>query len=111
MSILGRVADGGDLTAAELDAAIPDVRRLEGAEREAWRALSQWADEADVRAQDMHDAAAGRERMRSLAARLGEERGFTPEEIERGEDQAWHVPVSGCLAILALVAALAWFAI
>ena len=34
---------------------------------------------------------------------MGEEPGFTPEEIERGEDQAWHIPAWGCLTALALL--------
>lgn len=35
---------------------------------------------------------------------MDEQPGFTPEEIKRGEDQAWHVRGWGCLAaIIALV--------
>lgn len=33
-----------------------------------------------------------------------EERGYTPEETERGEDRAWHMPIWGCLLFTALVA-------
>ncbi|MEA1013711.1 hypothetical protein [Sphingosinicella sp. LY1275] len=33
-----------------------------------------------------------------------EERGYTIEEIERGEDRAWHIPIWGCLVFAALVA-------
>jgi len=32
-----------------------------------------------------------------------EERGYTLEEIERGEDRAWHIPIWGCLIFVALV--------
>jgi len=31
---------------------------------------------------------------------MGEEPGFTPDEIERGEDRAWHIPMWGCLTVL-----------
>ncbi len=34
------------------------------------------------------------------------ETGFTPEEIERGEDRAWHIPLWGCLAAAALLGGL-----
>jgi hypothetical protein len=39
---------------------------------------------------------------------MDEQPGYTPEELERGEDQAWHVPIWGCLAVVALITALAW---
>jgi hypothetical protein len=39
---------------------------------------------------------------------MDEQSGYTPEERERGEDQAWHIPVWGCLAAVALIAAVAW---
>jgi hypothetical protein len=35
---------------------------------------------------------------------MGEQPGFSAEEIERGEDEAWHIPMWGCLAVLALIA-------
>ncbi|MES2043698.1 MAG: hypothetical protein V4475_07460 [Pseudomonadota bacterium] len=38
---------------------------------------------------------------------MDEEPGFTPDEIERGEDRAWHIPPWGCLAVLALLVAAA----
>ena len=31
---------------------------------------------------------------------MDEQPGYTPEEIERGEDRAWHIPVWGCLAAI-----------
>jgi hypothetical protein len=34
--------------------------------------------------------------------------GFTPEEIERGEDRAFHIPLWGCLAIVALLGGLVY---
>jgi hypothetical protein len=33
----------------------------------------------------------------------GEEPGYLPSEIERGEDQAWHIPVWGCVAAVILL--------
>ena len=39
---------------------------------------------------------------------MDEQRGYTPEEIERGEDQAWHIPIWGCLVLAVAVAAVAW---
>ena len=29
-----------------------------------------------------------------------EPNGYLPEEIERGEDRAWHIPLWGCLATM-----------
>jgi hypothetical protein len=39
---------------------------------------------------------------------MDEQPGYTPEERERGENQAWHIPVWGCLAVVALIVAVAW---
>ena len=36
---------------------------------------------------------------------MDDERGYTPEEIERGEDRAWHFPKLGCLATIFLIGA------
>ena len=33
--------------------------------------------------------------------------GYTSEEIERGEDRAWHIPFEGCLAAAMIAAVLA----
>ena len=52
LSALRRVANGGDLTPEELDAAIPDPFALDRSERTAWEELSHWADDADIRAHD-----------------------------------------------------------
>jgi hypothetical protein len=35
---------------------------------------------------------------------MDEPPGFTSEEIKRGEDQAWHIPKWGCLAVIVLIA-------
>jgi hypothetical protein len=34
--------------------------------------------------------------------------GYTPEELERGEDQAWHIPVWGCLAAVGALGLIFW---
>jgi hypothetical protein len=39
---------------------------------------------------------------------MDEHPGYNPEELERGEDQAWHIPAWGCLPGIALIAAVAW---
>ena len=41
---------GGDITHAQLAAAIPDPKTLDHSEKSAWAALSHWADDADIRA-------------------------------------------------------------
>jgi hypothetical protein len=43
-----------------------------------------------------------------------DERGYSPEEIERGDDRAWHIPVPGCilfLLVLVTLAVIIWRAI
>lgn len=64
IATLQRIVDGGDLTIEELDAAIPDPRGLERAEKDAWIQLSHWADDSDIRAKDHRYAAFKREWMR-----------------------------------------------
>ena len=34
---------------------------------------------------------------------MDEECGYSPEEIERGDDQGWHIPRWGCLVFAALL--------
>jgi hypothetical protein len=41
---------------------------------------------------------------------MDEKPGFTPDEIERGDDQAWHVPIKGCLVGLIVLLALIYSA-
>ena len=41
---------------------------------------------------------------------MGEQPGFTPDEIERGENQAWHIPIWGCLIGLIVVLGLIYAA-
>ena len=39
---------------------------------------------------------------------MTDEPGYTPEELERGEDQAWHIPIWGCLLTIAVLAIIVW---
>ena len=39
---------------------------------------------------------------------MTDEPGYTPEELERGEDQAWHIPIWGCLLSIAVLAVILW---
>ena len=65
LSTLQKVADGGDLTTEELDAAVPNPRLLDSAEKDAWEQLSHWADDADIRAKDVRYASFKRDWMRA----------------------------------------------
>ena len=37
-----------------------------------------------------------------------EETGYTAEELERGEDRAWHIPIWGCLVFVTLATLVAY---
>jgi hypothetical protein len=104
LAALQHVADGGGLTAAELDAAIPNPMMLDPTESEAWGELSRWTDDGDVRAKDVDYAAYKRDKMRDRIAALN---GYLPDEIERGEHEASHVPWWGRAGIMLLVVAVA----
>ena len=105
IAALQRVADGGDLTQDELDAAIPDPRALDRNEADACEELSHWADDDDIRVKDPAYGSRKRDRMRDHLAALT---GYLPEEIERGEHKASHVPVWGCAAATFLIAVAAY---
>jgi hypothetical protein len=70
LEALQHVADGGDVTEAELNAAVPDPSALASAEKIAWEELSHWADDEDIRERDERYAASKRERMRDHVAAL-----------------------------------------
>jgi hypothetical protein len=105
ISALQRVVDGGDITADELSGAIPDPLVLDDAEKGGWEQLSHWADDDDIREKDPDYANFKRECMRDHIAKLS---GYLPAEIERGEHQAWHVPLSACAAAILLAAGAAY---
>ncbi|MEH3040793.1 MAG: hypothetical protein PGN21_12090 [Sphingomonas paucimobilis] len=67
---LRRVANGGEIDNAELDAIIADPFVLDPAERKAWEELSHWADDTDIRANDACYAVLKRERMRDRLSEL-----------------------------------------
>jgi hypothetical protein len=67
---LQRVADGGEVTGSELDAAVPDPFALDPVEKTAWKELSHWADDDDIRERDECYAASKRKRMRDHVAAL-----------------------------------------
>ena len=64
LQALELVADGGDVTRQELDAAISNPRTLSRAEKDAWEELSHWADDGDIRGRDERYATFKREWMR-----------------------------------------------
>ena len=101
LATLQHVADGGDLTVAELDTGMPNPLMLDPTERDAWEELSHWADDDDVRGKDVNYTAYKRERLRD---RLAELNGYLPDEIERGEHKAWHLRWCGAATILLAVA-------
>ena len=68
--MLRHVIHGGDVTNAELDAAITDPAALRGAERKAWHGLSYWADDGDIRAKDPYYATHRRRQLTDLLAAL-----------------------------------------
>jgi hypothetical protein len=67
---LRRVAAGGHIGEAELDAAVPDPFTLDAVEKNAWEELSHWADDDDIRERDERYAAFKRDRMRDHVAAL-----------------------------------------
>jgi hypothetical protein len=67
---LHRVAGGGDIDNAELDAAVPNSLTLDREERSAWEELSHWADDDDIRAKDPRYTAWKRERMQDRLSEL-----------------------------------------
>ncbi|MCC2976363.1 hypothetical protein LK533_06710 [Sphingomonas sp. PL-96] len=70
IAALRRVADGGDIDNAELDAAVPDPLSLARCEKDAWEALSHWADDDDIRARDPRYATLMRDTVRRCLANL-----------------------------------------
>ncbi len=70
LDTLQRVADGGDIGESELDTAVPDPFALDAAEKIAWKELSHWADDNDIRGRDERYSASKRERMRKYLVTL-----------------------------------------
>jgi hypothetical protein len=70
IALLERVADGGEITAHELEEAIPDPFILDEQEKAAWEELGHWADDEDIRANDANYAAFKREWIRGHLSTL-----------------------------------------
>ena len=70
LDALRRVADGGDIGEAELDAAVPHPLSLDQVEKNAWEELSHWADDAGIRVRDDTYANFKRDWMRDRIAAL-----------------------------------------
>ncbi len=70
--------------------------------------MSHWADDDDIRAKDPRYAEMQQRQIAEALADLEAlEAGYLPSEVSRGEHQAWHIPLWGCvLAASAVVAAI-----
>lgn len=110
LDALHRANSGGTVTFEEFHAAIHDPRGLDQVEHIAWERLSQWVDDGDIRSRD---AAYADMQHRQIAGALEDleavEAGYLPSEVAWGDHRAWHMPLIGCLAIVAILACLAWF--
>lgn len=105
ISLLKQVLAGGEITEGDLSAIVPDPIALENLERVAWQRLSQWADDGDIRAKGK---AYAEMRRRQIGDALGDlealEAGYNPREILWGEHQSTRIPVTGCLAVVVVLA-------
>ena len=107
ISLSKRVLAGDEITSGEIYAAAPDPPALDQLERVAWQRLSQWADDDDIRATDDAYAEMRRQQVADALADLEAlEAGYDPSEIAMGDHQATHIPLSGCLAVAVVLAAL-----
>jgi hypothetical protein len=98
LDALRRVRDGGTFTNEELLSVTPDPSSLEEIERSAWYRLSHWADDDDIRAKDSRYADMQKRHIREALADLEAlEAGYLASEVSRGEHQAWHIPLWGCV--------------
>lgn len=112
ISLLKQVLVGGEVTNSQLSAAAPDPSALDQLERVAWQRLSQWADDDDIRAKDQAYTDMRRRQIGEALADLEAlEVGYEPSEIALGDHQATHIPLLGCLAVAAVVAALLYLAL
>ena len=73
VAALRRIADGGSIDHAQLEAGVPDPLSLDRDEKNAWEELSHWADDGDIRERDARYAAFKRAWMRDHLAALNDE--------------------------------------
>ncbi len=107
IDLMKQVLVGEEITNEDLLAAAPDPAVLDQIERLAWQRLSQWADDDDIRDKDHVYADMQRRHVaEALAALEALEAGYDPSEIALGDHRATHIPLLGCLAVVALVTAL-----
>lgn len=109
LDALRRVNGGSTVTNEELLGAIPNPSSLGEIEQSAWYRLSHWADDDDIRGRDpRYEEMQRRQIADALTDLEALEAGYLPAEVSRGEHQAWHVPLWGCLLAAALVALAAY---
>jgi len=102
IDLLRRTLAGGAPTAKELDEDLnPQV--LNQHEKQAWEALSHWADDDDIRAKDPSYETFRRAELKEALANLEAlEDGYSPQEIEWGEHCARRTSGWGCLVVAAM---------
>jgi hypothetical protein len=106
LNALRGISNGDSFTNEELLGTIPDPSDLDEIERAAWYRLSHWADDDDIRSTDASYAEMQqRQIVEALADLEALEAGSLPDEVSRGEHQAWHIPVLGCLLVTGIVVA------
>ena len=111
IELLRRAATGGPMTNDDLFSAVGDPRELEKHEKTAWHALSQWADDDDIRDGDARYGDMQREKLRNALSDLEAlEAGYDPQEVDWGDHQANRIPLLGCLSTLAILALLFYLA-
>jgi hypothetical protein len=107
INLMKQVLAGDQITDAELSASVPDPTALDRNEQLAWQRLSQWADDDDIR---VNDEAYSHMQRRHVAEALADlealEAGYDPREIKRGEHRATHIPLLGCVVVMAILAVL-----
>jgi hypothetical protein len=112
MEMLRGAIAGDEVTNARLYSAIPDPLALDRLELAAWRRLSHWADDEDIRRKD---ASYGSMQLAHLEDALADlealEAGYIADEIIRGDHRGWHIPVAACLIVAVILALLAYFVI
>jgi hypothetical protein len=67
------------------------------------------ADDDDIRAKDPSYESFRRDQLQDSLSNLEAlDAGYIEEEVYRGEHRAWHIPLWSCLAVIGVIAAVAW---